>query len=161
MSYAGLKTHVVIESGIVPGEMLEQMRKWGFIPRDAQTTSEISSPEEIVENFEKAIEDGAAELRDTDLDAISTYLSKQAKGRLHVPGPASGKKKTLSFDVFYGRTKLGEYIIPWRDESIRDLLLDPLTYLKTAEGVRVHFSDVRDLFFGNAKAFIVCTPASD
>jgi len=149
------RTDVVLAAQLLPEALVEQMRKWRLVP--ATNPSEtLSDPEVIVARLREAVEGGdVVEMRDTDLDIVQHYLRHQEKGRLywHV-----GDARQY-VEVYFCRTPLGEYVLPWRDEPIRDLLLDPATYLIPTGQDRVYFSDVRDLWFGANKAFIVCTVA--
>ncbi len=54
---------------------------------------------------------------------------------------------------------IGNYILPWRDESIEDIMLDPDTYLKPAGAPRVYFLNVQELYYGDRKVFMICSPA--
>lgn len=146
----------VIESGLIPDEVLAEMTRWGLPLVTVDESQVARSPEQVVRRIQEALEgEDVIRLRDTDLDMIRYYLTEQKPGRLHV--------EETSFDVFFCRTKLGEYVIPWKSESIQDMMVDPKTYLSFSEKTdgasvrhKVFFSDVRELYFGDTKAFMVC-----
>jgi hypothetical protein len=75
-----------------------------------------------------------------------------------VPNP-DNPGKTVGIPVEYCKTRLGEIVIPWTSESINDTILDDRTYLKPVGEDRIYFADVRELFHGGHKAFMVCEPA--
>jgi hypothetical protein len=65
-----------------------------------------------------------------------------------------------SIPLAFCRTILGEFVIPWKSESIYDLMISGDTYLRYKEDgktVKAYFTDVREVFFGETKAFMVCT----
>ena len=102
----------------------------------------------------------AVEIRATDLDIVTQYLASRKKAKLHVPNPED-PEKTVGIQVEYCRTRLGEVVIPWTSESINDTLLDERTYLKPVGEDRIYFADVRELFYGDHKAFMVCDPSGE
>lgn len=154
------RTIAAIKTGIVPVETLEEMRRWGLPVRfiEDNTPAALSSPREVVDRIREALEsEDLIETRDTDLDILQHYLANQRRGLLHLQGEDS----SATTPVYYCVTEFGDYVIPWRYESMKDLLLDPKSYLKDESGTRVYFRDVRELFFGGTKAFIVCERGSD
>lgn len=152
----------MIETGLLSSDVLAQFKYWGLgdVNPDAAPTT-IKSLQEIVGQLKEAIDsEDMVEIRATDLDIVHEYLSCQLKGRLTLPDYTTGK--TNSFPITYSLTKLGEIVIPWASEDIRDLLIDPRACLKPVKGSglpKYVFIDVRELFFGQSKAFLVCTPA--
>lgn len=157
MTEIGIRTRTVLMAGILPPEVVEQMQRWGCIPREVEVqASSTLNEEKTAEMLRMALDsDAVTELRDTDLDIVKFYLENKQRARLYLPegGDAS------YVEVFYCLTSLGEIVIPWQGENIRDLLLDNQSYLKPPGGAPVYFADVRDLYFGETKAFIVCQPA--
>lgn len=151
-------TQAVLATGLVDSDALAQLKRWGFL-NEVGTPNSFESPEEIVETLRAAIESHeAVETRDTDLDIARQYLLHREKAKLHVPSPED-PDKTIPIAIDFCLTSSGDYVIPWRGESIEDLLMNPGTYLKPAGKPRVYFSDVRELFYDRKKAFVVCTPA--
>lgn len=148
----------VIDSGIIDDNALAQMKRWGFLlDVEPGGPSEISATE-VAQNILDAVEsEEAVELRSTDLDIIKAYLSSRRKARLHVPSPDE-EDKTVGIPVDFCVTKMGEVVIPWTSEAIHDLLLHENTYLKPVGEERIYFADVRELFYDDHKAFVVCTP---
>jgi hypothetical protein len=149
-------TKAVMEAGLVKESTVEQLRRWGLLNTAAERKN-IESMQQVVDSLREAMEgEDAVAMRATDLDLIRQYLSSNKKGRLHVPADEDGKMATLT--VEYSVTKMGTYIIPWTSESIKDLLLHEKTYLKTAEGLKVRFAYINELYYGDRKAFVVCAP---
>jgi hypothetical protein len=71
---------------------------------------------------------------------------------------------TADFSITYGRTAIGDYIIPWRSESIRQEMTNGMTYLTVEDPPgalknRVFFKDTREIYYGDTKAFMVCSPS--
>jgi hypothetical protein len=149
----------VLQAGIVPGEMVNELARWGNleVPEKIQLEPD---PREALADIREAVESReTVALRMTDLDAMKFYEGNQKSGRLYYStgGPSS---RTTFVDVTYAKTPVGNYIIPWTDmdSDIFDLMLDEGTYLKPAGEVRVHFANVDELYFGEQKAFMICTP---
>lgn len=148
-------TQILIKAGIVPPETIALMHRWGMLVEPLDEGGAYDTPEAITEAIQEVVDRGeTVKLRDTDLDIIKQYINNQQAGRLYLKDEETGQRANAA--TFYCRTRLGEYVIPWRSESIVDLLIEPHSYLKTEDGEKVHFSDVRELFFGDEKAFMVC-----
>lgn len=150
-------TVAIVKSGLVPPDVLGELRRWG-LPVEVEGNLELlSTAEDVVAYIQDALEgEDLVQLRDTDLDIIHKYITGQQAGKLHVE--TDGTKSNIA--VSYCRTDMGHYVIPWRSESIKELITDPNTYLKTAEG-KVYFRDARELFFGGHKTFMVCEPSQE
>jgi hypothetical protein len=155
----------VLRAGFVPDETVNELSRWGgfSIPDEM----EIETNRRLaLENIREATESReTVEVRMTDLDALKFYEEHQRLGRLYYsisagePGDPR-RKRTTFVDVTYAKTPIGNYIIPWTDQDsdIFDLMLDEGTYLKPAGETRVHFANVDELYFGEQKAFMICTP---
>lgn len=153
-------TQAVLESGLMDKDTVAQFKRWGYLP-DVEVPEEVLDLDKAAAKIRMALESGdVVEVRDTDLDIISKYLTNREKARLYLPNPED-EKKTVSIAVDYCKSKMGEYAIPWMSESIRDLLLDDRAYLKLKTGEKIYFSDTRELYYDNQKAFVVCTPAGE
>jgi hypothetical protein len=149
----------VLESGIVDKDALAQLQRWGHLTDVEISADEAVTATGIAQRIIDAIESkDEIELRSTDLDIIKDYLKSRRRARLHVPSPER-EGQTVGIPVEYSSTKMGEIVIPWTSESINDQLLNEDTYLKPTGGPRIYFADVRELFYGDHKAFVVCTPA--
>jgi len=150
-------TPIVIRAGILSADMVSELQRWGLPVEFTDTDSVLETPDQVVEAIQEAIESrDLVELRDTDLDAIRQYVFHQTKGKLHLHDTITDQSSQM--ECYYSKTSLGEYLIPWRAESIQALMTDPGSYLKEGSGQRVYFHDVRELFFGELKAFMVCVP---
>lgn len=148
-------TLAVIKSGLVSKDTLQELNHWGLPIEMVEATEVLDTPEAIVGRIQEALEgEDLVKIRDTDLDVLRCYLTSQKQGMLRI----AGDDEAANIEVSYCVTPMGEYVIPWRSESIREYMTDPRTYLKV-DGSKIGFSDVRELFFGEHKAFMVCTPA--
>jgi hypothetical protein len=149
-------TSAVLKAGIVSPDMLKEMQR--FNPglkqvEAAETPVDLETAANLIVaalNSEEYVL-----VRETDLEAVRQYLSTTQTGLLHLD---TGQQDT-DLDVTYGTTKLGEYIIAWTNESIQEMMTNGLSYLEV-DGKHVYFKDVRDLFFGDQKAFMVCVPST-
>jgi hypothetical protein len=109
-------------------------------------------------------EEGYVTVKETDLEILPCFLKTQRKGVLHFE-MLNGTKE--DFEISYGLTPFGEYIIPWTDDDISEAMTNGLTYLQVPNGRlegeevlydRVAIRRVRELYYGNTKAFMVCVP---
>jgi hypothetical protein len=106
----------------------------------------------------QAVQNDELVVRETDLDAVQTYLKTQKNGTLHLELVTADGNTTADFPITYGRTRLGEFIVAWSTDSIKDAMTNGSTSLLTAEGERFFFDDVRELYYDETKAFMVCRP---
>lgn len=148
---------ILVKAGILSDDVLSELSKWGFHVTVGNDTGKFTNPEQIIDYIREVTDSKDQVLvRESDLDVIHKYLSGQEQGRLYLRDIMTGEKG--NFDVFYCVLDTGEYVIPWRSENVKELLTDPKSYLKTKDGAQVHFTDVRELFFDEVKAFVVCEP---
>jgi hypothetical protein len=153
----------VVKSGILPEEALAEFRRWGH---DVETPPPIpKDPKEIVQALEQALQDeGLVVTRETDLEAVTYFLMNQLQGELYVVLEEEGHTETSGFPCNFGITPMGDYIIQWHSESIEEVMTNGKTHLnfqgKDTLGahVEVYFNRVREIFFGDTKAFMICTP---
>lgn len=155
-------TEAVLKSGIITENMLQEMKRFSpTLDRDA-VTAEPKDIEEAARLIADALESAEyALVRETDLEVLRQYIDTSVEGFLHIEVPDT---KPIEVVVTYGKTKLGEYIIAWRGESIADAITNGMTYLEFPQPVedgldRVYFKDVRELWFGDNKAFMLCVAA--
>lgn len=94
-------------------------------------------------------------VRETDLGVLDQYAQTTAEGVLHVVTPGG---QEADFPVTFGRSALGDILLPWKSETLTDLLANGASFLRHGTTTYV-FDDVRELYFGRAKAFLVCRPA--
>lgn len=147
-------TEAVARAGLVNEDMVKELQKWG-LPVGLTESDFYPDKEAAVQAIQEAIEEpGQVEVKQTDLDCLRQYLETRSEAKLHV---VSGIEKA-TFPVSFGRTLMGEYIIPWRSNSIVELMTNGDTYLLD-DKKKVYFQDVRELYFGDVKAFMVCTPS--
>jgi hypothetical protein len=154
-------TAAVLKSGIISPSMLAEFKRWKA-PIDVPEEMPDKPPqsiEEAAEAIEKALQsEGYAITRETDLEILPQYLSTQQNGTLHMEIYTDDPtvESMADIPIVFGRTPLGEYIIPWKSESIALELTNGACYLGTTEG-NVAIQTVRELFYGEHKAFMVCT----
>ena len=155
----------VLRAGLLSPERLQEMKRFSpVLDREAET----EDPKELVQAaalVETALSSAQMVLvRETDLEVLRVYAESVRPGTLRLVTA----DEILDVDVTYGRTALGEYIIAWRSESIKELLVNGATSLiepcrRCPPGCTqlqcVFFKDVRELFFGDQKAFMVCVPS--
>lgn len=153
-------SEAVSRAGIIDEDMVKELRKWGLPVRDLPKDM-MDDPKSAIVAIEEALESkDAVEVRETDLHILKQYLTTQRRGKLHLK---SEQGETADFDITFGvaRGVVGnEYIIPWKAENIVDMLTNGESYLLDSRR-KVYFSAVRELFFGDVKAFIVCTPTKE
>lgn len=146
-------TRVMAQSGALDPGMLQELAKWK-LPIEVPDDDPLESPEEVVEAIEAAVESREqVEVRSTDLDVLTQYMRTQTKGKLHI----HTEHEKGVFPVTYGTTRFGDYIIPWQAESLVDYLVNGESHLKVGS-TSVYFATVQELFFGERKVFILCTP---
>lgn len=147
----------VLKTGLLDKQVLSEMRRWG-VDIDEPFNTPKRSPEEIAAVIEEALQsEGYVLTKETDLEALRQYLSTNRRGMLHVGLLRDDDMQEIDVEVSYGKTSLGDYIIGWRSEAIEDVMTNGVTYL-IEDGHRVYFHAIRELFFGDVKAFMVCTP---
>jgi hypothetical protein len=166
-----LLSALVIRLGLVHPETIKETKSWGiFYDLDTDKTVKIDDPNQIAAIIQEAIEsEDIVVSKLSDFDIVSRYLKTQVNGKLSLvvpgsdglPSEATGasEQQLAKFNVIFGRTISGEYIIPYRAESITELLLHPdssLEYEENGEGAKVHFKDVTDIYHGDTKIFLVC-----
>lgn len=154
---SNLKEEMVL-AGIVDPNMVKELSIWGSPLEeifDLDWDDTPKSTEEALERIRQALEDrDQVEIRATDLDVMRRYLNNQQEAKLHLEDPVSKQKSNIK--IFFAWSKTGEVIIPWRSESIEDLLMSPESYLRV-EDRKYYFGAVQELFFGEQKAFMLCT----
>lgn len=149
-------TKAMALSGALDETMLRELSKWK-LPIEVPEDDPYESPEEAIEAIEDAMTGvGQVEVRATDLDVMKQYLRTQRSGKLYL----ESTKEKMTIPATFGVTTMGEYIMPWRGDSIADLLTNGLSHF--IDGKRkVFISDVQELYFGDTKVFILCTPIRD
>lgn len=159
-------SQAVARSGALDANMLRELVRWRLpgvvVPDDGQ----FNTPEEAVEAIEEAVTSkDQVEVRVTDLDVLKNFLQTRKTGKLHIvndEGPSEQEAKG-TWSVTFGtikRTNHTDYILPWNSDSIEALLTNGRSYLLD-DKKRVYFSLVTELYFGDQKAFIVCTPTKE
>ena len=146
-------------SGALNEGMLSELTKWklpGVVVPEGQV---FETPEEAVEAIEEALTGKSqVEVRVTDLDVLKNFLVSRKEGKLHLVGE-QGAKGTwpVTFGVIDRRSHV-DYIIPWNSDTIEMLLTNGESCLIDDNKKKIYFGSVTDLYFGEQKAFILCTP---
>lgn len=151
---------VMVKAGLVSPETLSELQRWGAPVPDPEDEQQQSPspifPEEVVRAIDQALEEqGLVVVRETDLEALGQYVASMKQGRLFV----TIDDQSADFAVDYGMLKSGEYLLPWRSDSITDVLGNGQTHLVDADGRELYFSSARELFYGDTKAFVACMPS--
>jgi hypothetical protein len=148
-------TQAVLEAGIITPRMLAEMKRFSVALDQSAEVAEPKGLEEAAQIIAEALQSADyAIVRETDLDVLSQYLENHIEGSLHFEALDS---KPVEFDVAYCVTRTGDYVIAWNSESISDEMTNGMTFLRTV--LRdVRFKDVRELWYGEKKAFMICTP---
>lgn len=144
----------ILKSGILSDPILDEFRRWGHPIEEEADRIVFSSAKDVVESIEQALQsEGLVIERVTDVNLINQYLQSMKIGELHVQiGDQSG-----DFPVSYGRTPMGEYIIPFKGDNIVEEMTNGLSHLKDSDGNDIYFAAAREFFFGETKAFVVCS----
>lgn len=144
----------ISQSGALDPEQLAEFIRWR-LPVDVPEIPLGRSSEEVIQAFQQALEDDdSLKTRFTDLDILKQYLDTQKKGRLHLIPSGSVTQ------IVFGLSALGEYIIPWKDDTIEDVMTNGESFL-SHDGKKVFFRLVRELFFDDRKVFMLCEPWKD
>jgi hypothetical protein len=152
----GPVTKAMIDVGIISRDALSELKRWGYMAQPIEPSGSFNSHEEVVMHIREAVEsDDAVRTRDTDFTVLERYLATKSKAKLHVPSPED-PEKTVGITLDFGRTKLGEIIIPFLAETVMDTLLDDRTYLKPVGEDRIYFRDTRVLYYDDHPAFVIC-----
>lgn len=146
-------TEAVLKAGLITPAQLQEMKRFSAVIDPEAEVGEAMPLDMAAKYVEDALQsDKYVLVRETDLAVLAQYTETARKGNLHLDQNV--------IEVTFGMTPLGEYIIAWKSESIAELMLDAGTYLDD-DGMDVYFRDVRELFFGEHKAFMVCVPVKD
>lgn len=151
----GVMTKAVLAAGLVNQAQLEEMKRWSPTLDPEAETSEPKTLEEAAALVSHALQsEGYVLARQTDLEAMNQFMATMTKGTLHL----EVDDDSTEFEITFGKTPLGDFIIAWRTESIKDAMVNGQTYLIDG-ATRVFFQDVPELFFGEHKDFMVCVPS--
>lgn len=164
-------TEIIVKSGLLRADALTEFKRWGMPleaqaalvqdqevkPVQAESSMTVELLKKLCQDIDEAVHgEGYVLMRETDLEAIPQYLRTMREAKLHV---VMEDDSASNFTVQVGKTEAGDYIIPWRSDSITDLLTNGQTYLRL-DGEKIFFNNAKELFYGNNKAFVVCTPST-
>jgi len=150
-----------LKTGMVSMEALAEMRRWG-LPLDIRDEEEIG----MVDNIDDALRlirdalEGRdqVQIQESDLDLLRRFLdpTHQQMGKLMV----KDENNKTTFDIPFCTTLMGEFVLPWKSEGIRDMMTmgeSTLRYEENGVTKTVCIIDVRESYFGNQRTFMVCT----
>lgn len=148
---------IVTQSGLVSKDMLDEFRRWGVLEEDLVKSKEVpDTPEKLIRLLAEALEEEhMVIIKETDVDALQAYLRTMTPGYMHLVDGS----QSAHFAVTYGKLPSGEYLLPWRSDSVEELLTNTKTYLLDHDHMRIYFGEVRELFFGETKSFVACKPS--
>ncbi len=155
---------VIIKSGLVPQDNLDELRRWGLPlpPREDDPSKEYKTDvamthDGLCQAIDQALQDqGYVLTRETDLDLVPKFLRTLRMSTLHM---VNDDGKAFDTEIQVGLHSTGDYIIPWEGDSIVDLMTNGATYLGDGKE-RVVFTSARDIFFDQHKALMLCTPST-
>lgn len=136
-------------SGILTEDQLAEAKKWNWVDREL-TPGRPATADDLCSSIRSMVESEELSIRETDLDIMRQYVRTAKAYTLHLETDTSAE---VSLPV--GVRIEGEYILPWRGETIRDLLLNGKTYLVDGDR-KVYFHDIREIWFGSSISFLVC-----
>jgi hypothetical protein len=152
-------TKTVIRAGLVADSVLSEMRRWGFLVETSTDDEAIEDPDVVILALQDALESHEqVRVQDTDLDIVQRWIDpdNQVEGQLIML--EDGRRATRK--IVFCWTVMKEVALPWAGESIVDLLINGETHLRYEDEDgkhKVFFSDVRELYVGDTKAFMVCS----
>ena len=142
----------IVRAGIVSKTMLDEIQRWGLPTgiQEDEVDKSAETAQEAVEDIQAVLDSyDMVEVRATDLDILKRYMGGRKDGKLVV--------REEPIPISFCLLPTGEYAIPWISESISDLIIDGEAYLKVGRR-KVHIRDVKEVYFGEMKAFMICTP---
>lgn len=147
----------VARLGVLDENMLRQITKWG-LPAVGPDGPVFTSSEEACAAIEEATESvDQVAIRVADPDVMKQYMATKRQGKLRIVKD----DEKADFEWEFGKRQVAgfpdEYILQWTDNVDTDLLTNGESYLLDGK-TRVYFSAVQDVYFGDKRVFVVCTP---
>ena len=152
---------VLLRHKLIPASVVEQCVRWG-LPMPAELSEEENEFSAVVEPtldavlaelYEASEEPGREFGKDTSLGAVREYLSTMELMKVHLVE----KGVEVVTPTIVGRTGVGEFLIPWKSDSITELLTNGDTYLERGDGSRVYLGAIREFYYGAQKSFLCGT----
>lgn len=151
-------TEAVLGTGLVEDMTMQELGRWGApVMTSSIPMSLPQDPEEAIGKIEESMQHPEmVTVRETDLEILQQYLTTQKEGTLSVE---SIKGDSASWGVTFGRTLLGEYIIPMFERvneanPVLDVLADCVVNLHIGKEV-IPLGSPRELYYGMYKVFTV------
>lgn len=135
---------------IIEQSSLAEFSRWGRM--ETATTPPATIPlDKAVEAIRELLEnDDPIDLRETDLNAVRHFLANRQVGTLHLSYNGQSGKSDVAFAVL----PTGEYMIPFKSESLDDLISNGQSFLSVHD-TRIYLGSPRNIYYGNTKAFTV------
>lgn len=149
----------VIRAGLVDESVLSELKRWGCPIETSADGEAIEDPDLVIRVLQDALDSyEQVRLQDTDLDIVQRWVDpgNQVEGRLTM----IDDELRATRKVIFCWTVMKEIALPWNADSIVDLLTNGETHLKYEDELgkhKVYFSDARELYIGDTKAFVVCS----
>lgn len=156
-----------IQAGLIDEDVIAQFKRWGMVPRTLDTTVR-EDPDLAIERIQFALEaEEQVRLQSTDLDILRYWMDKsnQQRGQIVIVDARVNTKATKT--VLFALRRHGartQFILPWISENITEILTNGHTYLRydaDGQNKKVFFTDVEEMYFGDTKAFLVCSGLED
>lgn len=149
----GELSKAIIRSGVIDQRFLQEMAKWK-LPQTIPDEPPFTTSDEVVAAIEEAQESAnQVEIRVSDPDALKQFLKTKQPCRLVL----KYEEQSAKFDWEYGTSPTGDYILQWGADIEADILCNGESYLWNGTS-KVYFSRVQDLYFGDKRVFVLCTP---
>lgn len=149
----------VVSLGLVSENQVREFQRWGLVDHVLAVEKPPKDRESIESRMNLAIDVVGMDRKETELSIPALFLETGRKGWIHVHLDGVDVREPL--EIMYGRTRHGEYILPWGGASGQeDILTNGKTYLET-EDSRVYMMDTRSVYFDDLQSFVVCKPGSE
>lgn len=149
---------VLTRTGVIRDDQLAELRRWkvpGLPEAGGPPVTDLAPLEEIRDGLEEVLQSKElVEVRVTDPDLIQQYLATQRQAILH----AVAGTQEADFNINFGLHTNGSVILPWSSPALEEAIRRGDAWL-AIDGQEVHFADATTYFYGEKKAFIVCTPS--
>lgn len=149
---------VVQQAGLVESETVDELRRWGA-PIKRPSPGPDMPPEIVPSLIDRAMqEEEFVKVKETDLEVLRDYFRTQRPGELKMETPDGSVEFA---EVSFGKSAMGEYIIPWVDENIMDVMGDCLVSLSWPDmPASVQLKNPKELYYGDRKMFVIWSVAT-
>lgn len=145
-----------LKSGLIDPRVLTQVRGWG-VPVPEVSPAEVTKLQDITAALEYALqEEDLVVVKVTDLDLVGRYLATQTPGILTLVQEQT--REEVHIALLFGRS-MQDIILPYRGDSIEDLLTADSSSLRWLEGemwTSVRFRSAKPIYYNGVQAFVLC-----